>query len=333
MWRFQKCKDNSTTRWDGTTAKCVPCTVKPGYEITPHCGYGDDGGIHYPGYKKCEDKKFNDGSWTTCQPCTSCPPGYDILSPCNTTTDTQCYEPRKLTTEVPVTPSTPQHVSTLFSKATTVSHVKSVQLLTSSQTQTNQGPSSTLNAATTSATPWVHPPVHPGTGAHWAVPLTILISIMLALLSACIIYKKWRGGQPRNNKRRSFINDGFSPLPAPTCNNDLGYILSPDVLSAPLQTVLDNLDILEELVILLDPDSHGVKSTRHLASHCSFSSTWINYTYSMKDSKSPLKAVLEGVTSRHPDWTVGHLAKLLREMERNDAVAVLAKLRLNEIAV
>ncbi|XP_033983750.1 IGF-like family receptor 1, partial [Trematomus bernacchii] len=75
----------------------------------------------------------------------------------------------------------------------------------------------------------------------------------------------------------------------------------PNVLSAPLQTVLDNLDVLEELVILLDPESHGVKTTKHLASHCSFPATWITYTYSMKESKSPLKAVFEGVTSRHPD--------------------------------
>lgn len=103
--------------------------------------------------------------------------------------------------------------------------------------------------------------------------------------------------------------------------------VGPSILSAPLQTVLDDLDVLEELVILLDPESHGLKNTKHLASHCSFPSTWITYTYSMKDNKSPLKAVLEGVTSRYPEWTVWHLAKLLRLMERNDAVAVLAKLR------
>lgn len=107
----------------------------------------------------------------------------------------------------------------------------------------------------------------------------------------------------------------------------------PDILSAPLQTVLDNLDVLEELVILLDPDNQIVKSTKHLASLCSFPSTWITYTYSMKDSKSPLKAVLEGVTSRHPDWTVANFAKLLRQMERNDAIAVLARIGLNEIAM
>lgn len=102
--------------------------------------------------------------------------------------------------------------------------------------------------------------------------------------------------------------------------------VGPNILSAPLQTVLDNLDVLEELVILLDPESRGVKNTKHLASLCSFPATWITYTYSMKESKSPLKAVLEGVTSRHPDLTVGYLANLLRRMERNDAIAVLGKL-------
>lgn len=120
----------------------------------------------------------------------------------------------------------------------------------------------------------------------------------------------------------------YRPLIATTI-----FRVGPDILSAPLQTVLDNLDVLEELVILLDPESHGVKNTKHLASQCSFPSTWITYTYSMKESKSPLKAVLEGVTSSHPDWTVGHLAKLLRLIERNDAVAVLAKLRLNPIVI
>lgn len=105
------------------------------------------------------------------------------------------------------------------------------------------------------------------------------------------------------------------------------------ILSAPLQTVLDNLDVLEELVILLDPESHRVKNTKHLASLCSFPSTWITYTYSMKDSQSPLKAVLKGITSKHPDWTVGHLVKMLKAIERQDAIAVLAKLRLNKMDV
>lgn len=105
------------------------------------------------------------------------------------------------------------------------------------------------------------------------------------------------------------------------------FSLDPAILSAPIQTVLNDLDVVEDLMILLDPETQGMKNTKHLASHCGFSSAWITYVYSMRDSKSPLKAVLEGVTSRQPDWTVGDMAKVLRLMERNDAIAVLARLR------
>uniref|UniRef100_A0A3P8T8T5 IGF-like family receptor 1 n=1 Tax=Amphiprion percula TaxID=161767 RepID=A0A3P8T8T5_AMPPE len=136
-----------------------------------------------------------------------------------------------------------------------------------------------------------------------AAPLAILISIMLAALLAFILKMKRKRGSCKLK-----VNDH-------------------NILSAPLQMVLDNLDVLEELVILLDPETHGIKNTKHLASLCSFPSTWVTYTYSMKESKSPLKALLEAVSSKNPDWTVGHLAKLLRHMERNDAIAALAKLR------
>lgn len=177
------------------------------------------------------------------------------------------------------------------------------------------------------------PPTIPG--VLWAAPLAILITITLLVLSACVIYIKRKRGQSTllSHKRGSmYVNAGSSVSAAPR-NNNVKEILSPTILSAPLQTVLDNLDVLEDLVILLDPESHGVKNTKHLASHCSFPSSWITYTYSMKESKSPLKAVLEGVTSRNPEWTVEQLAELLRLMERNDALAVLAKLRPHQMEV
>lgn len=105
------------------------------------------------------------------------------------------------------------------------------------------------------------------------------------------------------------------------------FPLDPAILSAPIQTILNDLDVVEDLMILLDPETQGAKNTKHLASHCGFSSAWITYAYSMRDSKSPLKAVLEGVTSRQPDWTVGEMVKILRRMERNDTIAVLTRLR------
>lgn len=113
----------------------------------------------------------------------------------------------------------------------------------------------------------------------------------------------------------------------------LFFPLDPAILSAPIQTVLNDLDVVEDLMILLDPETQGAKNTKHLASHCGFSSAWITYAYSMRDSKSPLKAVLEGVTSRQPDWTVEEMVTVLRRMERNDAIAVLTRLRLDLVDV
>lgn len=106
--------------------------------------------------------------------------------------------------------------------------------------------------------------------------------------------------------------------------------LAPEVQAAPLNTVLNNLDVLEELILLLDPDVSGAKNTRHLAAQCSFTFAWINYAYSKKDHKSPLVTVLEGVVAKNPDWTVGHLAGLLSGIGRNDAVEVLEKLSASE---
>lgn len=103
-------------------------------------------------------------------------------------------------------------------------------------------------------------------------------------------------------------------------------LIAADIQTAPLQTVLNNLDLVEELIVLLDPESPGMKNTRHLAATCSLPFAWINYTYSMKASKSPLIAVLEKVITKHPHWTVNHLVNLLSKIGRNDAIAVLAKL-------
>ncbi|XP_041842745.1 IGF-like family receptor 1 [Melanotaenia boesemani] len=155
--------------------------------------------------------------------------------------------------------------------------------------------------------------------------LAVFVTATLLTLSAFMITRKRKKGQQKMCWEKGLVyeNKDFS-----LSNKliDLEDVLNTNVHSAHLQTVLDNLDVLEELVILLDPETLGIKNTKHLASLCSFPATWITYAYSMKESKSPLKAVLEGVTSRHPDWTVGHLAKLLQQMERNDAIAVLAKL-------
>ncbi|XP_062254651.1 IGF-like family receptor 1 isoform X1 [Platichthys flesus] len=348
MGHSKKCTD-LTTYYDTTTATCVPCKFKPGYGVNPNCGYGDDGGRHDVMYSRCEANRFNDGSRALCVNCTSCPPGSNVIRTCDTTTDTECEEPSGSTSQVPVkiqtdppsdkhtnfTPTgrllpttfnpTPAASSSVVIWAVPLTILICITLSLISAyiiyMKRNKGLNIEREAVDTDKRREVER-IFFGymSGGNFT-------AVLMFLTNVCVCVS-WSGGDAGRrpllhfSKRSSLAKEGFAPLSA--WSDD---VLSPDILSAPLQTVLNNLDVLEELVILLDPESQFLKNTKHLASQCSFPSTWITYTYSMKDSKSPLKALLERVTSSHPDWTVGHLAKLLSQMERNDAIAVLAQLQ------
>uniref|UniRef100_A0A673Z1Z1 IGF-like family receptor 1 n=1 Tax=Salmo trutta TaxID=8032 RepID=A0A673Z1Z1_SALTR len=312
----ENCSDDLNTFWDELSKTCVPChkhsqhPILPGYEFSPNCGRHDDGGRSEAPYRPCAAQSFNNGSFVKCQPCFRCAPNHQKLSECNTTTDTQCC---------------------------LTSHQFQTQQVQRSTTLRDQVSSSSLTTAK-----------HIGLGLHgysataWIVLTVILVFSALAFLLFIYIKKRRRTSRAfcfrdkenthqrsRSSKTTAAVNEEVALLQSET--RSLEDILSPDLQSAPLQMVLDNLDVLEELVILLDPESPGVKNTSHLASRCSFPATWITYTYSLRESKSPLRAVLEGVTTKHPEWTVGHLARLLREMDRNDAVAVLTKLSLLKV--
>ncbi|KAM4735259.1 IGF-like family receptor 1 [Anableps anableps] len=297
-----KCHD-LTTYWDRYRKECVPCERKPEYEVEPNCGRDDYGGIHSDKFKKCEANTFNDGSSAYCKNCSPCPPGLSVLKPCTLSNDTICQAQRDESTTAALSKSITTHATTPFSPAA------------STQTYTRD---TLLERDSLQNAPL------------WAVPILITVFFLVVAAVCALKMKKGRGVCKKvfYKRKTSYQNEGFSLISSSgTSSEVLKGVLNANTLSAPLHTVLDDLDVLEELVILLDPDTQGIKSTKHLASHCSFPSTWITYTYSMKDSRSPLKAVLEGVTSKQPDWTVGHLAKLLRQMGRNDAIAVLAKLR------
>ncbi|KAI3360926.1 hypothetical protein L3Q82_013134, partial [Scortum barcoo] len=313
-----KCPDLKK-RWVESLSRCVPCRVMPGHEITPNCGYGDDGSRHEAPMRNCSKGTFNDGSAFYCAPCKLCLHG--AVRPCNATADTECEELR-----INICLSCIIEKQSARCDPCCFSSPPSPQ--SQDQLASRHGPSDIPPRAR-----YLRQGTDGTDGTDGAAPVAVFICVTVILLSVYVVYMKWKRGQNtvlNYNRKTSFIKAGFSPLSAHPGHNDLQDILGPNILSAPLQSVLDNLDVLEELIILLDPENHGVKGTKHLASHCNFSSTWVTYTYSMKDTKSPLKAVLEGVTSRHPDLTISHLAKLLKQMERNDAIAVLAKLSLNE---
>ncbi|XP_023819986.1 IGF-like family receptor 1 [Oryzias latipes] len=282
MGHSTKCLDLATY-WDNSKHRCVSCSIKPGYEVTPNCGIDDHGGRHERPFRECASGTFNDGSRADCRACSLCGPGSSPMRNCSTTADTEC----------PPRPSV------------AVAH-----------TTTHPNLTAELKVPTIPAGVWMI-----------SLAVVAVLSVILLAFGAVISKRRKRGDRGRMCCKGGsmYQNQDFSGSSS-AGQSDLEEILN-DVLSAPVQTVLDDLDVLEELVILLDPETQGKKNTKHLASHCSFPSTWITYTYSMRDSKSPLKAVLEGISSKHPDWTVGHLAKLLKQMDRNDAVAVLAKLK------
>ncbi|XP_046894414.1 IGF-like family receptor 1 isoform X2 [Hypomesus transpacificus] len=288
----ERCKPNRNTYWNDGFQQCQQCKsrfpLKAGYEFSPNCGFDDQGGRHETPYVPCNPQTFNNGSFVECQSCTIC--SVKTIHKCNTTVDAQCCEGEEDGCGLGFT-----------TKRTTLA--------------------STLGSTTklpqfTSVTPkhflgfvfWKRKQKH--------------------RYPCCKDNKKQPNCTPITIEEDPLYNGHYTNHYATQSQVEKQDTLSLEIQSAPLQIVLENLDVLEELVILLDPERPGVKNTTHLASRCSFPSTWITYTYSLRATRSPLKAVLEGVTTRNPDWTVGHLAQLLKEMDRNDAVAVLTKLSL-----
>ncbi|KAG5855815.1 hypothetical protein ANANG_G00000610 [Anguilla anguilla] len=303
--RYSKiCRTDSY--WNQQWMRCVRCEIsfqkRAGYQFVPNCGRQDDGGQPAPMHEPCEEGTFNDGSFLTCRKCTLCPPGQPTLASCSTTMDTRCCEKGVIIHKECQRPET---------KTLTPTVVIPTEFYLESTSSTSS-PSSTWSTSSLSSASFTY---------GW-IAVVLLFPVLLLLL--VLILKKAkcrRGGDPTEVKK----NVSFLP---PYKDKNVDELLAVRIQEAPLQSVLDNLDVLEELVMLLDPDSSVAKTTRHVATHCSFSATWINYAYSMRDTKSPLKAVLEAVTTKFPDWTVGHLARVFNDIGRNDAVVVLAKLPL-----
>ncbi|XP_051965720.1 IGF-like family receptor 1 isoform X1 [Xyrauchen texanus] len=328
------CLDDSF--WDPSLYKCERCETRfriiKGFEFSPNCGLSDRGDQLKRQYKKCSGGSFNNGSFINCQKCGFCAPPLLAASACSAESDAVCCSEGKQ----------------VLHGGCIDPEVKTTVITTSS------GPFTTTASVTDPTITVVDPaasvisPV-PSVAHHPNIIKLTGISICAGILSTltlvCLILfiKRWRTrhfnkelkcgkGAIREYLPKTSITQSISyNVIKENSNNDYtnasSYnVIAPEVQDAPLKTVLNNLDVLEELVLVLDPDIAGAKNTRHLAAQCSFSFAWINYAYSMKDHKSPLIAVLEGVVTKNPDWTVGHLAGLLNSIDRNDAVDILAKL-------
>ncbi|XP_043852707.1 IGF-like family receptor 1 [Dromiciops gliroides] len=106
----------------------------------------------------------------------------------------------------------------------------------------------------------------------------------------------------------------------------------PTLAHQPLSRLLDELEVLEELVVLLDPEpgpcgGSAWGTTRHLAARYGLPASWATFAYSLRPARSPLRALLETVTARDPTAQLGQLADHLGQLGRGDALGVLTKLK------
>ncbi|XP_046537194.1 IGF-like family receptor 1 isoform X1 [Equus quagga] len=101
--------------------------------------------------------------------------------------------------------------------------------------------------------------------------------------------------------------------------------------SQPLSRLLDELEVLEELIVLLDPEpgpggAIACGTTRHLAARYGLPAAWSTFAYSLRPSRSPLRALIEMVVAREPSASLGQLGTHLAQLGRADALRVLSKL-------
>ncbi|XP_022380684.1 IGF-like family receptor 1 isoform X1 [Enhydra lutris kenyoni] len=105
----------------------------------------------------------------------------------------------------------------------------------------------------------------------------------------------------------------------------------PNLASQPLSRLLDELEVLEELIVLLDPEpgpggGMACGTTRHLAARYGVPAAWSTFAYSLRPSRSPLWALIEMVVAREPSASLGQLGTHLAQLGRADALQVLSKL-------
>ncbi|KAG1951976.1 IGF-like family receptor 1 [Pimephales promelas] len=311
--------------WDSNKYDCLRCESKykilAGFEFTENCGWSDDQRQIKSPYKPCKNGTYNNGSHVKCLKCSSCTTPFIA---CNTTSDTICCKQGEV----------------VFDGKCTTQPLQTTVITTVSRTTTTTTAAAVTAASVATTTSIPQSPILPHVVTGIYVCLGILFTLTLVCLFLVIKRRTTKHLNKEFQKRNGAVLESLSKKGIKGYEQSMSYniikesdnltgsayLLAPEIQGAPLKTVLNNLDVLEELVLVLDPDISGAKNTRHLAAQCSFSFAWINYAYSMKDHKSPLVTVLEGVVTKNPDWTVGHLAELLTAIDRNDAVEILAKL-------
>ncbi|TFJ98028.1 large proline-rich protein BAG6 [Platysternon megacephalum] len=337
--------------WHQTAQACVPCETGlanhvplHGLEFTVNCGMRDTGGRFATPSQECPSKSFNDGRFLLCQPCSQCPPGAE-LSPCTRLQDARCCPPGQRRGPAgrcqprccfPAEQCHPAVQADIDCNRTAEApdaslppcwpgaSPRSSTWLPSSEVPGGSGHPPGSASAPTSGTPGGPKSCSYVAGYGGYVAVLLLLLVLLAGAFALLVWTQrgWCSHQASSPMAKPH------PLLHPQSAEETSGIIAPapghaGLWGAPLQHLLDDADVLEELIMLLDPEGKAGGGTRHLAARYGLSATWIDYAYSLRSTRSPLRATLETVAARQPDATLGQLAGLLAAMGRKDALQVL----------
>ncbi|XP_045702564.1 IGF-like family receptor 1 isoform X1 [Phyllostomus hastatus] len=293
--------------WNPDNLCCGSCLQRfgpppcPDYEFSENCGLNDFGDHVTHPFKKCPHGQCNPDNAELCSPC-----GSRARVPTPGATQRQhrrrCREKPAPTKEpCPLKPETPSVLSSQESSSLTVSS----------------------------------PPRTSEHTAPWQALLTIALPLVLVLLvtSAIIL---WLAQQRHSSHHHGKAVHPYSGIARGDPNISPGSLEAPEaelpnLTSQPLSRLLDELEVLEELIVLLDPEpgpggSLACGTTRHLAARYGLPAAWSTFAYSLRPSRSPLRALIEMVVAREPSASLGQLHIHLAQLGRADALQVLSKL-------
>lgn len=296
--------------WNPDNKCCGSCLQRfgpppcPDYEFSVNCGLNDFGDHVAHPFRKCPPGQCNPNSAELCSPC-----GGGALTLTHAGTQQRCREK-----SVPTKDPCPLMLETV---------------------------SSTLSSQEASS-PEIYSPkqIPEYTGPRQALPTFVLpLVLVLLVTSAAILLLKVLQRHRCCRQKKAILHlspalawgNSHTPTPSSPGPPKASEAELPNLALQPLSRLLDELEVLEELIMLLDPEpgpggAVACGTTRHLAARYGLPAAWSTFAYSLRPSRSPLRALIEMVVAREPSTSLGQFGTHLAQLGRVDALQVLCKL-------
>ncbi|XP_008573911.1 PREDICTED: IGF-like family receptor 1 isoform X3 [Galeopterus variegatus] len=298
--------------WNPDNKCCSKCSQRfgpppcPDYEFVENCGLNDFGDLLTYPFKECSPGQCNPDGAELCSPCGS---GATALTP----TEGRGRSRRRCR-EVLVGL---RRAKGLLERPVPT---KKYCPLTSGKPSvpSSQEPSSPASSSLS----WTSEHISRQALPSFALPVVLLLLLTLAVILLLALRRHLCLPSALEASKTGNRWKEVSLLP----------LLSRESLaSQPLSRLLDELEVLEELIVLLDPEpgpggSMACGTTRHLAARYGLPAAWSTFAYSLRPSRSPLRALIEMVVAREPSASLGQLGAHLAQLGRADALQVLSKL-------